>query len=457
MILGIAAGCAFALVIAWCVISYSRPLMYRGGGLGAVSLVLALLMAAEIAALFHFPGYQNDLNAYRDWALKLVRFGPAGFYPSGYSGEYPPASMYPLWLSGEVGAALHLSRRQLRLPIEVAPIAASFLLAETLFVFLRRSGYSPVKCWVGTMLAALNPGMLFETVVWGQTDAIVTLLMWLMALMVLDGEYELGAAMAAAALLTKPHPLLILPMLALWGFWRARPLRWLTAAASLIAAVVVLAAPFQVGRPLEWLPEFYEKSLAAFRETSLNAFNFMALVGGLRQNEAGGFAGVTYFDIGMALASAALIFSVYLLWRSRTPRSLMLAAFIALFGNFIFAPRMHERYLFPALVFLIPAALDAPFLMGVFVAVTLSWLFNLDYVLNMLRTTLYLPAHDPAAMVASSFNLLLFGATATYAAMSPFGSGARSSVRAIPRSRIDGRTSELPAATAAVARFSPRE
>ncbi|HJU28864.1 MAG TPA: glycosyltransferase 87 family protein, partial [Candidatus Binataceae bacterium] len=320
MIVGIAAGCAFAFLIVWCVIVYSRPLMYRGGDLGATSLVLALVMAAEVGALFHFPGYQNDLNAYRDWALRLVAAGPAGFYPSGrgYHGEYPPASMYPLWLSGAIGSALHLSWERLRLPIEIVPVVASFLLAETLFVFLRRSGFSRAKCWTGAMLAALNPGMAFETVVWGQTDAIVTLLMWLMVLMTLDGEYEFGAAMAAAALMTKPHPLLILPMLVLWGFWHARPIRWLTAAGSFMAAIVILAAPFQVGHPLDWLPRFYNESLAAFRETSLNAFNFMALAGGLRQSETGGFMGVTYFEIGMGLAACVLLFSVYLLWRSRS-------------------------------------------------------------------------------------------------------------------------------------------
>ena len=421
MILGIAAGCALALLIAWCAIDYSRPLMYRGGGLGAVSLVLALIMAVEIAALFHFPGFQNDLNAYRTWALKLAQGGPASFYPPGrgYAGEYPPTSMYPLWLSGAIGAALHLSHDRLRLPIEIPPVLMSFLLAETLFVFLRRLGLGRTKCWIGTMLVALNPALIFDTVVWGQTDAIVTLLMWLMVLMVLDGQYELGAAMAAAAVLAKPHPLLLIPGLALWVLWYARPLRWLTAAASGAAAIVILTAPFQAGRPLDWLPRFYEASLNAFRETSLNAFNFMALTGGLRQTEAGGFMGLSFFDLGMALSTSVLLFSLYLLWRSRSQRTLMLAAFIALFGNFIFAPRMHERYLFPALIFLAPAALEQPFMMGVFAALTLSCLFNLDYVLNALRTIQYLPAHDPAAMAASAFNVILFGAAATHAAMRP--------------------------------------
>jgi dolichyl-phosphate-mannose-protein mannosyltransferase len=264
------------------------------------------------------------------------------------------------------------------------------------------------------MLVALNPALVFDTVVWDQTDALVTLLMWLMVLMTIDGQYELGAALAASAVMVKPHPIVLLPMLAMWTYWYARPLRWFAAAASSAATIAILAAPFQVGRPIDWLPRFYVASLNAARETSLNAFNFMALTGGLDQDEMGGFMHVTYFDIGMALSACVLLFSLYLLWRRRSSRALMLAAFIALFGNFIFSPRMHERYLYPALIFLVPAAIETPFMMGVFAAVTLSALFNLGYVLHIARTTGYLVAHDPVAMAASAFNLILFGATLTY-------------------------------------------
>jgi dolichyl-phosphate-mannose-protein mannosyltransferase len=116
------------------------------------------------------------------------------------------------------------------------------------------------------------------------------------------------------------------------------------------------------------------------------------------------------------LSSCVLILSLYFLWRSRTPGTLMLAIFIALLGNFLFSPRMHERYLYPALVFFIPAILDSPFLTGAFVLITINWLFNLNYVFQVLRTTQYLPSHDPLAMVSSAFNVLVFGAIITYVA-----------------------------------------
>jgi len=265
------------------------------------------------------------------------------------------------------------------------------------------------------MLVALNPALVFDTVVWGQTDAFVTLLMWLMVLMTIDGRYELGAALAAAAIMAKPHPLVLLPMLALWVYWYARPLRWFTAAAAFTATIAILAAPFQIGRPLDWLPRFYLASLNAARLTSLNAFNFMALVGGLDQSEAGRFMNVSYFDLGMALSGCVLLFSLYLLLRRRSSRMLMLVCFVALFGNFLFAPRMHERYLYPPLIFLVPAALEQPVMMGLFGAVTLSALFNLGDVLHTARTIGYFRPRDPVAMAVAVFNLALFAITAGFA------------------------------------------
>jgi Gpi18-like mannosyltransferase len=351
------------------------------------------------------------MSIYRGWAMKLADAGPAAFYPPGsaYTGEYMPASMYSLWLSGAIGARLHANPQTLRVLIEMPQVLMSFALAGTLFVMLRRMGYSIAQCWIGGMLVALNPALVFDTVVWGQTDALVTLLMWLTVLMILDEQFELGAALGAAAILAKPHPLLLLPMLTLWACWHAPPWRWLSAAPAGAVTIVILALPFQTGRPIGWLPHLYVSSLNAARYTSLNAFNFMALVGGLDQDESGRFLRLTYFEIGMALSAAALCFSWYLLWRRRSAEGLMLAAFVALFGNFIFAPRMHERYLYPVLIFLVPAAVEQGYMMALFAAVTLSALFNIGDVFHAARTAKGFAPHDPAAMVAAVINVILFG------------------------------------------------
>lgn len=111
----------------------------------------------------------------------------------------------------------------------------------------------------------------------------------------------------------------------------------------------------------------------------------------------------TYFNFGMALSVCVLVVQPVPAISRRHSRADARSVHRAV-RQFIFAPRMHERYLCPALIFLVPAALEQPFMMGIFAAITLSVLFNLAYVLKLLRTTGYFAAHDLAAMAASAFN-----------------------------------------------------
>jgi len=141
----------------------------------------------------------------------------------------------------------------------------------------------------------------------------------------------------------------------------------------------------------------------------VNAFNFLALIGGLRQQDSGTLAGVSYFALGMALLVPLYAFVGYILWRMRNATALFYASFIALFGFFMFAPRMHERYLFPALLFVVPLALQSTEMMVVFAILTVTCLFNLAYVKHTLESAaVFLDAHDGAAMLASALNLAAF-------------------------------------------------
>ena len=50
------------------------------------------------------------------------------------------------------------------------------------------------------------------------------------------------------------------------------------------------------------------------------------------------------------------------------------------------APRMHERYFYAAVVFALPLAFEEPAMLGVFILLTVTCLFNLAYVLHTLQT-----------------------------------------------------------------------
>src|ERR1019366_4209148 len=200
----------------------------------------------------------------------------------------------------------------------------------------------------------------------------------------------------------------------LWTLLRLEPRKWWRSVLAFAAVVVIGAAPFQIGHPWSWLPDLYISGAAYYHETSVNAFNLMALIGGLRQSDAQTVFGLSYLAIGMMALVPFYAFVAWLLWRAPDQRNLLFCSFLAMFGFFMLAPRMHERYFYAAVVFALPLALAEPAMLGVFVLLTLTCLFNLAYVLHALQLAVFLDSRDIFAMAASLVNLVAFAAVAGY-------------------------------------------
>ena len=202
---------------------------------------------------------------------------------------------------------------------------------------------------------------------------------------------------------------MVVPVLGLWLLLEADYATWLRAAAVSIGTFIIGIAPFQLGHPWYWIIQLYSSTAAYYHETSVNAFNFLALIGGIRQQDSGTLGGISFFTLGMASLVPLYAFVGYVLWRARNARVLFYTSFVALFGFFMFAPRMHERYLYPALVFVIPLALESSEMMVVFAVLTVTCLFNLAYIKQTLESTaVFLDAHDGLAMLVSAMNLAAF-------------------------------------------------
>ena len=257
-------------------------------------------------------------------------------------------------------------------------------------------------------------GLLYDTEIWGQSDSIPALLMLLSLVTLLDEEYELGWGLAALAVLTKPQALALMPVLGLWTLLKGERPAWLRSALAFLAFGLVAIAPFQMGHPWSWLFDLYSSTAGYYHETAVNAFNLMALIFGLRRDDSTTLLGVSCFTIGMALVAALYAFVAYLLWARPDRKGLLLASFIAVLGFFVLAPRMHERYLYAALVILIPLAVESPIALGIYACLTITFLFNLIYVKKVLDTNSFLDARDTWAMMASAVNVAVLGVSLWY-------------------------------------------
>jgi Gpi18-like mannosyltransferase len=455
---GFIAGAILIALVAYALLNYLRPLIDdRDSGLTVALLVLAALAAVKLAVMPFFPGFGPDVGDYQAWASQISTFGPAHTYEQGFFLDYPPGYLYALWVVGFIGHLVHASGNVYRVIIESPAIVADFAMALLMYAFVRR-GSRTAMAVAATLMVALNPALLFDTVVWGQSDSVMTFVMLLSIGAILSRQYEIAWGLAAIAVLVKPQGLMMLPVLGVWTMLEADFATWIRSGAALIAVAIVGIAPFQIGREWNWIIKLYTSTAAYYHETSVNAFNLMALIGGLRQSDSGTVAGVSYYALGMSLLVPLYGFIAWILWRGRTPTRLLFASFLAIFGFFMVAPRMHERYLYPAIVLAVPLALEAPEMLAVFVVISITGLINLAYILHTLNTVVFLDARDGLAMATSMLNLGALAMAVYYGATRLQGaSGAATAVAAFfarfatPRRQVEDYVEEPAVAPAWIA------
>jgi Gpi18-like mannosyltransferase len=411
---GFVAGALLIGLVGYALFDYLRPLIHQpDSGLLRTILVLAVLAAAKLAVMPLFPGFGPDVGSYQSWAAQIASLGPAHTYQEGYFLDYPPGYLYALWVAGLVAQAVGASGDFYRIIIESPAIVADFALAILMYAFVRR-GSKPAMAFIAMLMVALNPPLLFDTVVWGQSDSVLTFVTLLSIAAILSEQYEISWGLAAIAVLVKPQGLMMLPVLGVWTLLEAGFATWVSSGVALIAVAIVGIAPFQIGHEWDWILKLYTSTAAYYHETSVNAFNLIALLGGLRAPDSDTFGGISFFALGMSLLAPLYAFVAWILWRCRTPTRLLYASFIAIFGFFMVAPRMHERYLYPAIVLAVPLALEAPEMLAVFVVLSITCLINLAYILHTLNTVVFLNGRDGFAMVTSALNVIALGAAVHY-------------------------------------------
>ncbi len=413
---GFIAGAILIALVAYALFDYLRPLIAeRDSGLMLALLVLGVLAVVKLSVMRFFPGFGPDIGSYQAWAGQIATQGPAHTYQEGYFLDYPPGYLYALWVAGLVARALSASGDFYRIIVESPVVVADFALALLMYALMRRRS-RPAMAFVAMLMVALNPALLFDTVVWGQSDSVLTFVTLLSIVAILGQQYEIGWGLAAIAVLVKPQGLMMIPVLGLWTMLETDFATWIRSGVALIAVAVIGIAPFQIGHEWNWIIKLYTSTAAFYHETSVNAFNLMALIGGLRKADSGTLAGVSYFALGMSLLVPLYAFVAWILWRGRAPTRLLFASFIAIFGFFMVAPRMHERYLYPAIALAVPLALEAPEMLAVFVIISLTCLINLAYVLHTLNTVVFLDARDGYAMATSGLNVVALGLAVYYGA-----------------------------------------
>ncbi len=391
----------------------ARRIPWSAVGVLGAGLALRLVLACIV---FPGQGLVGDLNLFTSWATTLARVGPGGFYAAAGSANYPPGYMYVLWLVGIAGNAaagiLGASVDQVvGLLLKLPAIGADIAIGGLLWWAGRR--------WfggrAGLLAAALYlfiPVTWYDSALWGQVDAVGTLVMLAALILLVEGWSEPAAALAALGVLVKPQdaiclviviPVLVrrhllrpgsgpVPGLGPRAAWLDRrlgglltgqgPIRLATSALVAMVVLTVPLLPFDIGTlgpasladvpvigHLGGLVGLFVADGGQYSVLTANAYNAWALVGGASlASVVGGsggawiadslpvVAGIPAVTVGaVLLVATGLVVAGGLLVRGDR-LAILLGFSVAAFAFYALPTRVHERYLVP---FFAPAALLA--------------------------------------------------------------------------------------------------
>lgn len=356
--------------------------------------------------LVRVPGYDADVNGYKDWARLTTNGGVeaaySGTFPETYA-SYPPVLLYAYKVVGHAyqrlvdpsmdRAAMHAS---LAATVAIKSVAAGFhlVLAAAIFLLLVRSA-NPRSATLATSAYVLNPAALWDSAYWGQPDAAHAL--WLVVAFGLVATYwwRWGWASAALAAMTKPQAWFLLPAFAYGEFVVGGPRRVAIGAGVASAVVLIVLMPFivsgRIGDFLGFIGQIVRPTTSGIASgfvgmppaASAFAHNLWWLVSGgsaqvsedLIPDGTPLIGPLSYRQVALALFAVFALLVLCWVPRARGGTVFLLAAYQA-FGWFCLTTGAHENHIFfvlPLLAMALPGSKVARLLLC---AVTVTSFMN---------------------------------------------------------------------------------
>lgn len=335
-----------------------------------MSKLKIILISAFILRLFLAPlAEHDDIVSYHFWAKDLWENGLFGFYDRNMNSKlqptYPPVSSYIFWGVAGGHEFFEPILTFLNIPSDKSWyffIKLPAIFADTLIIYLLYQ-ISKIfsKKWVllPSIFFAYLPPFWYNSSLWGQTDSIYALFLLLAFFLLNQNKLILSTLLYGLAILTKPTALFALPIFLVWWLSKSNLKKTLLASALAFLELVIFYLPFHTENFFSWIINFYLMSLGGIVPALvINSFNFWGILTGLKiVSERVLFMGIPAFIVGNTiffLTTGGLI--LYLLTYSKKLNLriiLLFSAFLS-FTAFMFLPRMHERYLYPTLILLLP-------------------------------------------------------------------------------------------------------
>jgi len=336
-----------------------------------IYIIMAAALLVRLWATFGLNHWSHpvDMHTFSAWAHMLANNGFSAFYGSDAFTDYPPGYMYILGLTGNIAQWLELGFRSpahgtlIKLPAMLFDIATVGFIYKIAVDFNKHRNFAAIAA----LIYAFNPAVILNSAIWGQVESIHTFLLVVSIYFIGQRKMLPSVLLFAVSIVVKPQSFMFAPIY-LFMFYKYifgenlpefNPKKFgrlaLYGLAS-FALIAVLILPFIDFGALP--PSFLEiPIIAQYVDTfttypwiTHNAYNIYALFG----------LNVTVLTTGIEILGYSFLvlvtlFAFYLLRKKNDTGSIFLVGAILVIGTFLLSIRMHERYNFPAIAFLLLA------------------------------------------------------------------------------------------------------
>lgn len=310
---------------------------------GALSLRLYLGYSSE--------GFTTDLDTFKSWANLANSVGFGQIYHEDIFLDYPPGYLYVL-------VFLEKLRLLLRLPMESQAysllikmpsiLADLFCGGAVLLLAQRKLGEKSALLLSGAYLFC--PAVFLNSAQWGQADSFCTAILLGSLLLLCQERYIPSAVLYGLSIACKPQMFIFAPLYLFFALKRRRFGMLGLGVLLAVGTLLLTALPFTQDFNFLWLLERYQSTLDYYSFYSVNAYNFWSLIGWNWKALPAGLAGDALDLLGAVIATVLCGVWVF---RSKSRAVVFYCPALLMAAMYAFSVKMHERYLFPALLFLL--------------------------------------------------------------------------------------------------------
>ena len=376
----------------------------------AVFLVLSAAFILRLVLSACVEGYLVDVNCFLSWGQTMASYGPGGFYQATNFCDYPPLYTYVLGFNSSLCSLFNAGPQLTRILFRLIPSLCDLIAALMIYRLMGREEHGRRDSAAVLMLAflAFNPAAVLNSSAWGQMDSVLCLMLLLVALLAVRGKWIAALPVYVISVLIKPQALMLGPLgltFIILAYIREKESRRQILAGTGLSLVVLAAGvlPFTSGQRFDWIIQLYARTLGSYPYATVNTANFYYLLGGnwagvqksapalvpvllsilcaayayfwsrksgnLRGRKAetilSGLTAVwlivcaiiqaSWAVVGATAMAFSFLIVLSLAVRSGNIRLLPYLGGLLFILLYVFGVKMHERYLFPALLLLASA------------------------------------------------------------------------------------------------------